>query len=400
MKIVLQVVLKQFMQRKLRSALTVVGILIGISSLVSLVLLSSALKDGVGAQLDNFGSDVILLAPLANLGGGGGPQGYGKFTQDDADIVETVPQVIEVLSFLSSTEQVRVGNEQIRSSIRGYQLETAFQDGSFEDFINLDLAAGRYMQKGDRYVVNLGARAATELFEKELFVGNSIEIGSRKFTIVGIFAQDGTQQNDFGIFVPQDSLRDIIGQPKAITAISARIAPGADLDIMKERITNTLEKYRGQEDFGVTTPQDIQDSIGGFISAIDVVVLSIALISLFVGALGIMNSLYTSVLQRTKEIGTMKAIGATNGQILQIFLIESALLGFIGGVLGIIIGVMLASVFIVGINSLGFVKLIFDLDWALFAFARAFSIGVGVVAGLLPAIRASRLKPVDALRYE
>ena len=140
--------------------------------------------------------------------------------------------------------------------------------------------------------------------------------------------------------------------------------------------------------------------MNGLIGVVDLVVLSIALISLFVASLGITNSLFTSVFQRTKEIGTMKAIGARNSQILSVFLLESAVLGFTGGFAGILIGLLLASGFISGINLLGFIKLEFALSWGLMLNSIIFSTVLGIVAGMLPAIRASKLKPIDALRFE
>jgi putative ABC transport system permease protein len=396
----LSLVWKQFTQRKLRSALTIIGILIGIASLVSLILLSSSLKFGVTKQLDRFGSDIILVAPLASLNSQGGPSGTGKFSLDDVKTIEQIPQIIEVYDIIRQSFPTSFGRQTIQSDIRGYALDKNIQGGGFKEFIKLDLLDGRYLESGDTYVVNIGYRLAKEGFDKEIFVGNSLYINDVKFTVVGIFQSEGTQSLDFLIATSATAMRKLVGDSKAVTAISARVAPGADLDIMKERITQALERSRGKEDFGITTPKEIQQSIGSFLQAIDIVVLSVAIISLFVGALGIMNSLYTSVLQRTREIGTLKAIGATNGQILRIFLLESAILGFFGGLFGILSGIALAFVFISGINVFGFVKLDFIPDVQLFIFALLFSIVLGIISGLLPALRASRLKPVDALRYE
>lgn len=398
-KRILQIVWKQFTQRKLRSILTIIGISIGIIALVSLIILSMALKQGVTAGLDRFGSDVILVAPLAAVGGGP-PSGTGEFTDDDVRVVENTPQVLKVYYFASQNLEVSFGREDIRILVRGINLELTPSGGDFADFVDLDLLDGRYLEAGDRNVVNIGYRLAKERFDKEIFVGNRIEIAGKKYTVAGIFEEQGDQGEDNAIFMNIEDIRDLIGDSKAVTAISARIAPGADLEIVNDRIKNRLERSRGEEDFGTTTPQEIREQVGSLLAVVDIVVISVALISLFVGALGITNSLYTSVLQRTKEIGAMKAVGARNSQILSIFIIESCILGFFGGVIGILIGKLIGQAFIFGINTLGFIRLEMYTDINLIIGTMIFCIGLGLIAGIVPAIQASKLKPVDALRHE
>ncbi|MFT4312996.1 MAG: ABC transporter permease, partial [Candidatus Woesearchaeota archaeon] len=251
----------------------------------------------------------------------------------------------------------------------------------------------------DRGIV-IGWRLAKERFSRELFVGNSRDINDRRYTILGILEEEGQQGTDFGIFAPLDIGREIVGDNSAVTGFQVRVADGFDFDVVKDRVKTTLERSRGREDFGITTPEEIRNQIGTFLQVVDIVVLSIALISLFVASLGIINSLYTSVMQRTREIGTMKAIGAKNSQILLLFLLESAILGFIGGVLGALVGFVLSIGFIVSINALGIFQLPVSFDFALGIGAIIFSVLLGIFSGLLPAYKASKLKPVDALRHE
>jgi len=396
-KQILNMVWKQFNERRLRSTLTTIGIAVGIAALISLVLLSGALKSAVTGQLDAFGSDIILIAPKAALGGGGPPTGTGIFTSDDVAVVENIPQIIRVTPFVATSRIVQVGRERFVFTIRGVGFS---QTNEFADFINLDIESGRYLQPNDINQINVGNRFAKEAFSKELFVGNTVLINDRRFTIAGIFEEQGDQGTDFAVFMTIAAARNMIGDSRAVTGMSAQIAPGADIDLLSERIENRLKRTRGRDDFAITTPAQIQESIGSFLAVVDLVVLSIALVSLFVASLGIMNSLYTSVLQRTKEIGTLKAVGARNSQILTLFLTESALLGAIGGLIGIIAGVGMAFAFIFGINSFGFVKLEYSLNYILIIGSLLFSIGLAMFAGLLPAYRASRLKPIDALRHE
>ncbi len=389
----------RFRERKLRSSLTVLGILIGITALVGLILLSSGLKEGVTKQLDVFGADEILLSAKSNIGFQG-PSGYGTLTTDDVRTLDAIPQILSVDSLLQSNMEVRYGREKVRLSISGVGNDAGDTDRTAEEYFDQDILAGRYMEDSDRYVANIGYRIAYETFDKDVLVGTSLEIGGDKYRVIGIFEEEGDISSDNIIYVPIESLRDTVEDSKAITALIAKIAPGTDIDMMVERVKSKLERKRGRDDIAVTTPKQIKEQINSLIGVIDFVVIAIALISLFVGALGIMNSMYTAVLQRVREIGIMKAVGAKNSQILTLFLIESAFLGFFGGVLGVILGFILAFGFIAVINTFGFIKLVLEPDLVLFVGAVAFSTILGILSGFLPAVRASKLKIVDALRYE
>ncbi|MFT4311675.1 MAG: ABC transporter permease [Candidatus Woesearchaeota archaeon] len=397
--VLLSLIIKQMTQRKLRSSLTIVGIFIGISALVSLILLAGALERGVGAQLDSFGADVILIAPLTAVGGGP-PSGIGSFTTTETEIVRSIPQVLSVSELLNERVDMRLGREEKRKRVQGVTLGSGRDIQTFEEFIRVDVRAGRHLQQGDTRSLVVGDRFAREFFEKELFVGSSVRINEQRFTIIGIFERQGTQDVDNAVYTSIEDMRNIVGDNRALTALSARIAPGVDLEIMEERIKTRLERARGVEDVAVTTAAQIREQIGSFLLAINIVVISVALISLFVGALGVTNSLYTSVLQRTREIGTMKAIGAKNSQILKIFVLESAFFGLVGGLIGIALGVLLAGSFMAILNTFGFIRLTLDIELELLIGALIFSVGLGIVAGFLPAYRASLQKPVDALRYE
>jgi putative ABC transport system permease protein len=398
MNIIFKLVYKQLTERKLRSFLTMLGICIGVASLVSLVLLSGALKDGVTRQLDRFGTDVVLIAPKASLvGSQGGPQGYGLFTDGDLQTVLNVPQVSDAFPLLRTSYTITYGREEQRREVRATRIDGV---ASFETFIGRGVYQGRFFSERDRNQVMIGYRFAKEAFDKEILVGSVIRINGDKYTVAGILEEEGDQAEDFLVIGNIEDLRRTLGDSKAITAISARVAPGADLEIVEERIIRALKRYRGEEDFGTTTPAGIKNSVGDILGVVDLVVYSIALVSLFVAGLGVMNSLFTSVFQRTKEVGTMKAIGARNSQILQIFVFESALMGFLGGVCGVIIGTALAYAFMGLANSFGFIRLELAFNLALVIGAILFSTIVGIIAGLLPAIRASKLKPVDALRFE
>ncbi|USN45735.1 MAG: ABC transporter permease [Candidatus Woesearchaeota archaeon] len=389
-----RLVLAQFKHRKLRSALTVVGVVIGIAAIVSLITMSNALKAGIVGELDRFGSDEILMTAKASASGGP-PSGFGLLTTDDVKVLDTIPQLIRIDPLLVQNARITFGQEHITTLTRGTEITE-----EFKDFVKEDLLEGRYLESGDYKKLNIGYKLAKDTFKKEIFVGSSIKINDEKFQVVGIFEEQGDLATDMFIFTDIGSLRDLFGDQKAITAIKAKVVSGADIDDVVIKVQNKLERSRGKDDIGVVTPEQIKEQIGSLLGVVNIVVYSIALISLIVGALGIMNSLFTSVLQRTKEIGTMKAIGARNSEIVIIFLAESALIGLVGGIIGVLLGLG-AGYGVIGIlNTFGFIKLTIGLDYVLIAAALGVSLVVGILSGLLPAIHASRLQPIKALHHE
>jgi putative ABC transport system permease protein len=391
----MMIVTKQLSQRKLRSLLTVLGIVIGITAMISLIILSNALEESITGQLDSFGADEILVGARASIGGGGGPSGTGFLTTRDVEILDQIPQVLEVRPLISQTFRISYGRDEAFMPVAAYPITT-----ELESFLSVEIAEGRFLAESDGKSAMVGWRTAKEAFSKEIFAGSRIRIADDTYRVIAVLAEEGSIASDMRIIVPIDALRDTIGDRTAVTAISVKVSPGADMALMQERIENTLIRYRGQEDIATTTPAQIQSQISGFLGVVDIVILSIAIISLIVAGLGITNSLFTSVLQRTKEIGTMKAVGARNSQILAIFLLESVILAVIGGILGITIGMLTGFGFITVFNALGIFKLAFTFDWILVIQAMAFSLVLGIAAGVLPALRAAKLNPVDALRYE
>lgn len=388
------VVARQLSERRLRSMLTVLGIGIGIAALVSLVLLSGSLKGAITGQLSSFGTNEIVIAPLNSLSGGGSPAGYGTLTTNDLNVVAQVPQVQQVIPILIQATRVIYGQDTKYLTVDGAPPDQV------EAFLHRDLQAGRYMRAGDHGVAMIGSRVMNGTFTKNVALNSRIEINGTKYRVIGIFVETGTLAQDQTIIVPIDDMRRSLGDMTAVTAARAIVAPGADIQAVEERIKSALKRYRGTNDIGVTTPAQIIGQISTFLGVVNIIVYSIAAVSLLVAGVGIMNSLFTSVLQRTREIGTMKAVGATNEQIMLLFISESALLGFAGGVLGVLLGLATAFGFIRLFNTFGIYRLALSVSPGLIVLSLVFSLLIGVLAGTLPAIRASRLDPVDALRYE
>lgn len=398
MKNQIKMVFKNILNRRVRSWLTILGIIIGVTALVSLITLAQSLEEGIGSQFDKFGTRRIFIGPKS-VGSGivsGAPQGTSTLTTKDVESVERVPYVEYVTPMRSENMKVEYGREEAYRQVFGIGLDDV--EKSFED-LDINIEKGRMLEEGDKYNVVLGYQLAKEYFEKEIHVKNSIKIDGVKFRVIGIFEEQGDQDNDFRIMIPIETIRDMLNEKDTISAITAMIKPGIDVTFAAERIKKRLEKDRDDENFEVTNPKKIQEQSKEVIGVVKWVVGGIAFISLIVGAIGIMNSMYTAVMERTREIGVMKAIGAKNRDILSMYIIESAIMGFAGGIIGIILGLIIAFGLGTVISALG-VKIIVRLDFNLIIMGIFFTVILGVASGILPAYRASILKPVDALRYE
>ena len=206
------------------------------------------------------------------------------------------------------------------------------------------------------------------------------------------------------ILVNEDDLKKIVPKSDELSAIVAQLNPGEKPSEVAERVLKTIRRDRHQkegfEDVTVSTSEDLIDSINTILGVVQAVFIGIAAISLLVGGIGIMNTMYTSVMERTRDIGIMKAIGARNSDILWIFLLESGLLGMAGGIIGVLIGIGLSKlVESFGQDMVGNV-LHASFPWTLIVGALLFSFVIGVLSGVLPARQASKMQPVEAFRSD
>jgi len=284
----------------------------------------------------------------------------------------------------------------------GFTLIGGLPAEQYEDFYadaGVKIKEGRVIKENEKYVANIGSRVAERMFSKEIGTGNKITINKVEFKVVGVLEEIGNSQDDNQINVPLDTVRDVFSKPDDVDVVIAQVKSANDIPMLQEKIKKELERRRGDTNFQVVTATQILEQINQVLGIMQFVLVGIAAISLIVGAIGIMNSMYTSVMERTRDIGIMKAVGAMNSDILNIFLVESGLIGFVGGIFGVIIGSLMA--FIIGqiSKSAGFL-LIIKIEPLVIVFGLLFAFVVGIISGILPAYQASRLKPVDALRYE
>ncbi len=397
--------LKSIKNRQVRSWLTMIGIFIGVAAVVSLISLGQGLQEAINKEFATFGIDKVLIQGKSSGFGPPGTLAAGTVGEQDVDAIKKVGGVERVAGRTIKPAAIMFRNEQQARNILSIpnKAEEADLIISAE---NYKIRDGRMLKTSDKDKIVVGYNYAYgKLFDKQVSIGNKLSIEGRDFEIVGILERIGDPYSDSAVLMNQDMLKELFKTDSVFSVIIAQVKKGQDLNKIVDDIRKAMRKDRGEregrETFEIRTSQQFLDSFNSIINIVQAVVIGIAGISILVGSIGIMNTMYTSVMERTKEIGIMKATGARNGQILILFLSESGLLGLAGGAIGIILGILIGKgVEVIAKQALGSNLLQAYFPWYLIAGALAFSFILGALSGVLPALQASRLKPVDALRYE
>jgi putative ABC transport system permease protein len=398
----LNMAFKNFGRRKLRSFLTLVGILIAISTIFVLISLSLGLEEVVQEQFEELGGDKFFIQPRGQLGPPG-TEGAAELTEKDLEIVDGITGVRETSFWVIGNAKIEFKDEIRFVSVSGVDLEKA--DLYFNAF-TVDVEEGRILKKGDTKDIVIGAQYKhNNFFSRPVGIGDKITINDVDFKVRGIMESVGNPPDDRIINMPEDEFRELFEIPTRIDVIIAKVNPGEDINEIAERTEKKLLKSRDlkeeTQDFTILTPEEVLESFGNILNIVTTFLLGIAAISLIVGGIGIANTVYTSVLERTREIGVMKAIGAKNSDILLIFLIESGLIGLVGGLIGVALGIFIVKgIESYALNQLGTALLHAAIPPALILGSLAFAFLSGAISGIWPAYQATKIKPVDALRYE
>jgi len=393
---------QNFKARKVRTYLTMLGIFIGVAAVVSLISISQGLRSAMTETFESMGSDKIFI--MSGVSYGLPTTGITEMSGKDKEVVEKTEGVERTSAFIFKLLRIKYNEEVKYVFVNGLPVDRESLE-LIESIQTFKIAQGRDLKTGDKYKAVVGSMYAKgDVFDKKVKVRDKIEIEGKEFKVIGIMAPIGNPQDDSQITIPIDAAREIFNEPEKVDYIMVQVKQGYDAEEVAEKIKKNLRDHRnleeGEEDFTVQTSAQLIASFGNVFTIITIVLVGIAAISLFVGGIGITNMMYTSVLERTREIGVMKAIGAKSSNILLIFLIESGILGLVGGAVGILIGIGLGELvqFAAATANLSLLKSSFP--WYLIIGSLLFSFIVGVLSGVLPARAASRLQPVDALRYE
>jgi putative ABC transport system permease protein len=400
----IKIAIRNVKTRRLRSWLTIIGILIGVFLIVSLISLSEGLKGAVMQQLSMMGKDLITVMPGDISAGVTSMIGGGELTDEDIKTMKKVNGVDIVVPMNYKAETMRVGDSKKTVIIYGNSWKDALE--IYVNDMGWSINKGRWPIPGKSEAV-IGSIVAKETFPG-IEVGDSAVVKGRKIEIVGILDSVGSKQDDSMVGVDLDIFKSITGETKGAKMAFLKIKPGYSADKLAETIKSELEdnkkRKRGQEpetaSYSVLTSEKITSIVGSVMGLIQAVIIGFASIAIVVGGIGIMNTMYTAVRERTKEIGVMKAIGAKRSTINIIFLIESGIFGLIGGLGGTAFGLLLSKSIemYLQIHPLFYLKA--DVSPGLILFSLTFAFLVGCISGFFPARTASKLKPVDALRYE
>jgi putative ABC transport system permease protein len=391
----LRMALGSLKAHKMRSILTMIGIIIGVGAVIIVVAIGQGGEAMLKTQLTGPGNTIELFYQPSDEEIQANPNIFNEaaFEQEDIRALEKIPEIKQVVASSSQLSKASFGQETVDASTTGVS-QAFFEMNDIKAEKGRSFTAADFL--GGRRVGIVSYSMQEELFGGESPVGRVVRIGVQPIEIVGVLEKP-TGLFAFGamqIYVPNKTWQVIYGKSD-FTQVTLQAASADELQIAGKKAADLLNKMHNTEDsYMVINMEEMAEGIGKITNVMTLIIGSIAGISLFVGGIGVMNIMLVSVTERTREIGIRKALGATRSQIMTQFLIESVTLTLIGGVLGILLGWGSASLisYFAGWPSL--------VSWQVVTGAMLFSMIIGVVFGLLPANKASRLDPIDALRYE
>ena len=391
--------LRNLNHRKGRSLLTIFSILIGIATIFIFICFGYGLYDYTENVVSASSADKMMV--MAKGGSGPGSTTPFGLNSDDLNAVQKAAGVYDATGMYYSSVQIEFSNEKKYVSLASYNPKKPlamemFSIGAYE---------GRMLQGTDLKKATLGYnyQIPGKIFEKGIGLNDVVKINDEKIKVIGFLEEIGNAQDDSQVYITNEYFEKLFPEKDSYIQIIAR-ADISMLDKAVENVEKALRKERdldkGKEDFFVQTFEDMMESYKAVINIIIGFIILIALISVLVSAINTANTMITSVLERYKEIGIMKAIGAKNSEVFSIFLFESAFLGFVAGTLGVLLGWGGAVIGGVILKSLGFGFLQPYFSIPLFVGCVAFAVITGAISGVIPAVRASKTNTVDALRYE
>ncbi len=396
---------KNLAVNKLRTGLAILGIVIGIGSVIALVSMGEASKRSVQSQIQSIGSNLLTVSPGSQTSGGvrGAQGGATTLTNEDAEAIKTSAQITSVKNVspeYSGRAQIIAGRNNTNSQVVGV-------DPAYAEVRKVTIASGSFIttQHVSRMtkVAVLGPSVAEDLFGEGVNpVGQTIKIDGKNFQVIGITKSkggSGPSSQDDQIFVPLSTAqKQLFGASHltsiALEATSENVMTKAQNEVGYLLLSRHKLSDPAEADFRISSQEDLLETITSVTGTFTTLLSGVAAISLLVGGIGIMNIMLMSVTERTREIGLRKALGAKKKTIVQQFLIESIILTFTGGTVGVILGIAGFYVYAQTTGS----AFVVTLQSVILAFTV--SVGIGILFGWYPANRAANLQPIEALKYE
>ncbi len=400
----IRIAMRGLKSNKLRSLLTMLGIIIGVGAVIIMVAIGQGAKASVAGQIQGLGSNLLIVSPGQSNTGGvkGGIGSLTNMTMDDVNAIKSgADAVANVAPSTSKQVQVVFGSQNTSTQVIG-------TTPSYADARNQQANIGRFFTDKDvvdnAQVAVVGTSVVQNLMgnANANIVGQTININQVPFEVIGVLqskGSSGTSNNDDQILVPISSAQTRLIGSKSIRTIYVEAKSSDLMGTASAEITQILRQQHGlsfnaANDFTVTSQSDILSTAEGVSQSLTLLLSGVAAISLLVGGIGIMNIMLVSVTERTREIGIRKAIGAKRRAIMLQFLIEAVILSMLGGIMGILFGAGGASL----LNKFAGMSTQITTSPVIMAFA--FSVAIGIIFGVFPAQKAAKLRPIDALRYE
>ncbi len=393
---------------KLRSFLTILGIVIGVAAVIALMSIGKGAEVQIISNIETLGSDLIFIRPGATYSGGvrSAAGSAATLTMEDAvAISEQVPYTASVAPSYSTSLQLIVGDQNMHAQVTGITPE-------YQEAYNLQTTDGAFIseydyQRGAKIAV-LGANVKETLFQGADPIGQTLRMGNNIVRVIGVLESKGASMmgsTDDAILVPLTTLQQMVAQPRTsqgervVSSIALTVTDEEQASYVVDEITSLLRSCHQlgpgvDDDFRITSMEEIASMLSEAIGIMTLLLGAIAAISLLVGGIGVMNIMLVSVLERTREIGIRKALGARERDIWGQFLIEAAFLTFAGGIIGVIVGWAVSYL----VSSMGLMTTVVSADIVILAVSV--SVGIGLFFGFYPAWHASHLNPIDALRSE
>ena len=392
--------LNNIKKSKARSVLTILSIFVGIATIFIFISFGWGLFNYIDDFTSSSSADKLLIQPKGQ--GAPGLDTTFKLLEDDLEVIENTAGIYEATGMF-----VWVGDI-VQDDVTKYVFVTSYDPDVplVMELSNIDVIEGRALRPGDSGKVTLGYNylLKNKIFPKAYSLNSKIEVHGQDLRIVGFYEAVGNPQDDSNVYVTNDFMAELYSEKNLSYGMIIARADKEKIDETGDRVKKKLRQHRnldeGKEDFTVASFADLLESFTVVLDIIIGFILLIAFISVIVSAVNTANTMITSVLERFKEIGVLKSIGARNSEIFKIFLFESGFLGFVAGCIGVLVGWLATDAGAVILDNLGYGFLSPHYSWVLFVGLISFATFTGAISGMIPAWRASKINAVDALRYE